>query len=77
MPFPSPGDLPDPGMEPRSSELQADSLPSEPPGKHLWRQITCGEKQKEKEEEDEKDLLVPISSSYGLFKCLCFLLTLG
>ena len=32
-PFPSPGDLPDPGMEPGSSALQADSLPSEPPGK--------------------------------------------
>ena len=26
-PFPSPGDLPDPGMEPRSHALQADSLP--------------------------------------------------
>ena len=32
-PFPSPGDLPNPGIEPRSSTLQADSLPSEPPGK--------------------------------------------
>ena len=32
LPFPSPGDLPDPGVEPRSPELQADSLPSEPPG---------------------------------------------
>ena len=29
----SPGDLPDPGMEPRSPTLQADSLPSEPAGK--------------------------------------------
>ena len=33
QPFPSPGDLPDPGTEPRSPALQADSLPSEPPGK--------------------------------------------
>ena len=33
LPFPAPGDLPDPGMEPRSPPLQADSLPSEPPGK--------------------------------------------
>ena len=32
-PFPSPGDLPDPGIGPRSPVLQADSLPSEPPGK--------------------------------------------
>ena len=31
-PLPPPGDLPDPGMEPRSPQLQADSLPSEPPG---------------------------------------------
>ena len=31
--FPSPGDLPDPGIEPRSSALQVDSLLSEPPGK--------------------------------------------
>ena len=33
LPCPSPGDLPNPGMEPRSSVLQADSLPSKPPGK--------------------------------------------
>ena len=35
LPFPSPGDLPNPGFEPRSPTLQADSLPSEPPGKPL------------------------------------------
>ena len=33
LPFPSPGDLPNPGIEPRSPMLRADSLPSEPPGK--------------------------------------------
>ena len=33
LPFPSPGDLPDPGIKPRSPALQADSLPSEPSGK--------------------------------------------
>ena len=33
LPFPSPGDFPDPGIEPRSPALQADALPSEPPGK--------------------------------------------
>ena len=32
LPFPSPEDLPDPGIEPRSPALQADTLPSEPPG---------------------------------------------
>ena len=31
LPFPSPGDLPDPGIEPRSPALQADALPTE-----LW-----------------------------------------
>ena len=29
-PFPSPGDLPNPGIKPRSPVLQADSLPAEP-----------------------------------------------
>ena len=32
-PFPSLGDLPNPGTEPRSPSLEADSLPTEPPGK--------------------------------------------
>ncbi|KAB0360615.1 hypothetical protein FD754_004771 [Muntiacus muntjak] len=35
FPFPSPGDLPDPVIEPRYPTLQADSLPSEPLGKPL------------------------------------------
>ena len=35
QPFPSPGDLPDIGIEPRCPALQADSLLSEPPGKPL------------------------------------------
>ena len=33
LPFPSPGDLPNPGIEPRCPTLQADALPSEPSGK--------------------------------------------
>ena len=33
LPFPSPGDLPNPGIKPRSPALQAYSLLSEPPGK--------------------------------------------
>ena len=35
MPFPSPGDLPNPGIELGSPALKADSLPTEPPGKPL------------------------------------------
>ena len=33
MPLPSPGDLPDPGIEPGSPALRVDTLPSELPGK--------------------------------------------
>ena len=33
LPFPSPGDLPNPGIEPGSPALEADALTSEPPGK--------------------------------------------
>ena len=33
VPFPSPGDLPNPGIEPGCPSLQADALPSEPTGK--------------------------------------------
>ena len=36
LPFPSPGDLPNPGIEPRSPTLQADALTSEPPGKPIY-----------------------------------------
>ena len=37
LPFPSPGDLPNPGIKLRSPALQADALTSEPPGKPLLR----------------------------------------
>ena len=33
LPFPSPGDLPNPGIKPGSPAFQSASLPSEPPGK--------------------------------------------
>ena len=35
LPSPSPGNLPNPGIEPKSPALQTDTLPSEPPGKPL------------------------------------------
>ena len=45
LPFPSPGDLPNPGIESRSPELQADSLVCEPPGSprqtELWGNRGC------------------------------------
>ena len=36
LPFPSPGDLPYPGIKPRSPALQADSSPAELPGKPMY-----------------------------------------
>ena len=48
LPFPSPEDLPDPGIEPQSPALQAGVLPSEPPGKSWekllfkkWKLLSC------------------------------------
>ena len=40
LPFPSPGDLPNPGIEPRSPALQTDALPSEPLGKPINHVLT-------------------------------------
>ena len=42
LPFPSPGDLPDPGIEPGSPSLRADTLPSKPPGKPPHLHISLG-----------------------------------
>ena len=42
IPF-SPENLPNPGIKPESPALQADSLPSEPPGKpQAWHQVSLG-----------------------------------
>ena len=41
LPFLSPGDLPDPGIEPGSPVLQADTLTSEPPGKPPQMRNLC------------------------------------
>ena len=52
--FPSPGDLPNPGLEPRSPAFQADALTSELPGKPANAKISIGreggKKQQTKEE---------------------------
>ena len=37
LPFPSPGDLPDPGIKPRSPTLESDALTSEPPAEELYK----------------------------------------
>ena len=60
LPFPSPGDLPNPGIEPRSPALQADALTSEPPGKpELPRKINYHNHQ-----------LVDVYTGYGFRKTL-------
>ena len=41
LPFPSPGDLSDPGIESGSPALQADTLPSQPLGKSSLKQISA------------------------------------
>ena len=41
LPFPSPGELPNPGIKPESPALQADSLPSEPRGKPKGSEIVA------------------------------------
>ena len=41
LPFPSPGDLPDPGIKPGSSTLQADSLPTELKEAHTGKPTVC------------------------------------
>ena len=63
LPFPSLGDLPDPGIKPGSPALQADSLPSEPPGKPLkvkW--LSCVQLCK------LLDCSPPVSSVHGTFQ---------
>ena len=50
LPFPSPGDLPYPGVKPGSPTLQADSLPSEQPGKPHLLCICCLIRIKSREE---------------------------
>ena len=54
LPFPSPGDLPDPGIEPRSLALQADALTSEPP---LPKLGACKSLTSNENNADPKDLV--------------------
>ena len=64
LPFPSPGDLPDPGIEPRSPTLQADSLPSDPP-----RELPI-KKKKERDILKSRDITLP--TKVHLVKAMVF-----
>ena len=53
LPFPSPGDHPDPSIKPRSPTLQADALPSEPPrrGSRYGKETSTRSKYKQRKQE--------------------------
>ena len=55
LPFPSPGDLPNPGIEPRSPALQANALPSEPPGKRSSKWWWLKDKEEKSHENRTKE----------------------
>ena len=65
LPFPSPGDLPDPGIKPKSPAFQADALTSEPPGKPhtIW-----GNKKTYKLEKKKQNIYSDIQSIYFKLK---------
>ena len=64
LPFPSPGDLPDPGIKPRSPAFQADPLPSEPP-----------EKPQAKERKKQFTAKGPEQANEGVKRCYMSLLS--
>ena len=69
LPFPSPGDLPDPGIEPWTPELQADALPSEPSGKPINSYEGEGEVARSCPTLcDPTDCSLPGSSIHGIFQ---------
>ena len=85
LPFPSPEDLPDPGIEPGCPTLQADSLSSEPPGKLVLGKKTAlvskgalGSRHKNGKStlqllrtEQQTEERAPLQYSQLLFKSLC------
>ena len=66
LPFPSPGNLPDPGIEPGSPALWADTLQSEPPGKPLYQEAEPKNSRNSKctwplvESSEHRTLIIPI-----------------
>ena len=59
LPFPSPGDLLDPGIEPRSPTLQADALTSAPPGEEHKEEELTEEKEHWRGSQGTGQVLVP------------------
>ena len=73
LPFPSSGDLSDPGIKPGSPALQADSLPSAPPGKpNPMRRITWIKFQVQNQERRDLKKKKLYESKGFLFVCLFY-----
>ena len=66
--IPSPGDLPNPGIEPRSLALQADFLPSAPPGKPIKRLLLIKENKTSQDNEFSDFLCLGRCKSLGSLK---------
>ena len=58
LPFPSPGDLPDPGIKPGSPPLQVDSLPPAPPGRPHYVYIPFNQQIHSREATDLHSLVI-------------------
>ena len=70
LPFPSPGDLSNPGIKLGSPTLQADALPSEPPGKpYTPKELIWKEKKKSKKNQGLHSITVKKDEPIPCFKC--------
>ena len=65
LPFPSPGDLPNPGIEPGSPALQADSLPTEPLGKPFKLQVLLIAGERNTSNKEGRELFLPAPTGAG------------
>ena len=72
LPFFSSGDLPNSGIEPRSAALQADPLPSEPPGKpsYTWPLPSTPSNVKKKKKSENSLNIVLFMKSLSMFDIL-------
>ena len=63
LPFPPPGDFPNPGIKPESPPLQADSLPAEPPGEPKFSEITTEDSTSPVSSQTHSSLLMSLPQS--------------
>ena len=70
QPFPSPGDLPSPGIEPRSPALQVDSLPAEPQGKSSGKEPNCQCRRGKSHGFDPKVQKIPVEEGMATYSSI-------